>query len=51
MGGTRSTQGRDEKYNVKILGVDWKIVLEWIWGGRVWTECMWLEIGTSGSPF
>jgi hypothetical protein len=29
----------------------WKIVLKWILGkqgGKVWTGCIWLRIGTSG---
>jgi len=32
-------------------GVDGNIILEWILlkkGGRVWTEFIWLKIGTSG---
>jgi hypothetical protein len=29
------------------LGVDRKIILEWILG-RVWTRFIWLRIGTSG---
>jgi hypothetical protein len=33
------------------LGVDGKIILEWILekcGGKEWTGCMWLRIGTNG---
>jgi hypothetical protein len=33
------------------LGVDGKIILEWVLGeegGKVWTEFMWLRIGISG---
>jgi hypothetical protein len=33
------------------LGVDWKIILEWILGkrdGKLWTGCTWLKIETSG---
>jgi hypothetical protein len=40
-------KGRDK---LKDLGVDGNI-LEWILGkqgGRVWTDCIWLGIGTSG---
>jgi hypothetical protein len=35
------------------LGVDRKITVEWILGkqgGRLWTGCIWLRIGTSGGP-
>jgi hypothetical protein len=34
------------------IGIDKKIILEWILGdlgGKVWTRCIWLRIGTSGS--
>jgi len=33
------------------LGVAGKTILEWIlWklGGKMWTRCIWLRIGTSG---
>jgi len=33
------------------LGTNGKIILEWILGkqgGKVWTGCTWLRIGTSG---
>jgi hypothetical protein len=33
------------------LGKDEKIILDWILGklgGKVWTGCIWLRIGTSG---
>jgi hypothetical protein len=33
------------------LGVNGKIILEWIfgkWGGKLWTGCLWLRIWTSG---
>jgi hypothetical protein len=33
------------------LGIDVKIILEWIlgkWSERVWTGCIWLRIGTNG---
>jgi hypothetical protein len=36
---------------VLVLGVDRKIILEWILGkqvGKVWTGSIWLRIGTSG---
>jgi hypothetical protein len=35
------------------LGVDGRIILDWIFGrqgGKVWTGCSWLRIGTSGGP-
>jgi len=41
------------KDHSKNLGIDGKIILEWIlgkWGGRVWTERIWLRIGTNGRP-
>jgi hypothetical protein len=41
-------KGRD---HLKDLGAYEKIMLEWIlgkYGGKVWTECIWLRIGTSG---
>jgi hypothetical protein len=37
--------------HLEDLGVDEKIILECILGkqgGRVWTGCIWLRIGTSG---
>jgi hypothetical protein len=40
-----------EKSHLKELGVDGKIILEWILGKlgrRVWTGFIWLGIGTSG---
>jgi len=40
-------KGRDR---TEDLGVDEKI-LEWTmrnWGGKVWTGCIWLWIGSSG---
>jgi hypothetical protein len=36
---------------VKDLGVNGKIILKWILGkqgGKIWTGCIWLRIGTSG---
>jgi hypothetical protein len=41
-------KGRDR---LEDLGVDGKIMLEWILGkegAKVWTGCIWLRIGTSG---
>jgi hypothetical protein len=41
-------KGRDYSED---LGIDGRIVLEWILGklgGKVWTVCIWLRIGTSG---
>jgi len=32
------------------LGIDGRIILEWFlgkYGGKVWTGCIWLRIGTS----
>jgi hypothetical protein len=36
------------------LGIDGRIILEWILrklGGKVWTRCIWLWVGTSGGLF
>jgi hypothetical protein len=41
-------KGRDHSED---LGIDGKIILEWILGkqgGEVWTGFIWLRIGTSG---
>jgi hypothetical protein len=55
MSGTRSTQRRDEKYDILVgkhhfedLGVDGRIILERIlgkYGGNMWTGfiCLWIE--------
>jgi hypothetical protein len=55
MGGACSTNGRDEKCEIlwsedmkirdhsKDIGVDCKIILEWIlgnWGRKAWTGCI-----------
>jgi hypothetical protein len=35
-------------------GVDGRTILEWIlgkWGGKVWTECIWLRIGIGGVSY
>jgi hypothetical protein len=43
-----SLKGRDYQ---KDPDTDWKIILKWILsktGWRVWTEFIWLMIGTSG---
>jgi hypothetical protein len=40
-----------EKDHSEELGVDGKIILEWILqkeGGKVWTGYIWLRIGISG---
>jgi hypothetical protein len=40
-----------EGNKLEDLGVDGKIILEWILekqGGKVWIGCIWLRIGTSG---
>jgi hypothetical protein len=39
------------RYHLEDLGVDGKVIVEWILGkqrGRMWTGCIWLRIGTSG---
>jgi len=39
------------KGHLEDVGVDGKIILERIlgkYGGKVWTGCIWLRIGTSG---
>jgi hypothetical protein len=63
MSGICSTHGEDTKFSSENLKgrdhsedivVDGRITLEWILGkeGRkVWTECIWLVIGTSGGLF
>jgi hypothetical protein len=41
-------KGRDHSED---LGIDGRIISEcilWIQGGKVWTGCIWLGIGTSG---
>jgi hypothetical protein len=38
------------RYHLEDVGVDERIILEWIlgeYGGKVWTGCIWLRIGTS----
>jgi hypothetical protein len=40
----------DRKNNLVYLGVDWMIILQWIfkkWDVKVWTGLFWLRIGTS----
>jgi len=40
-----------EKEHSEDVGIDGKIILEWIlgkWSGEVWTGLLWLRIGTSG---
>jgi hypothetical protein len=44
-------KGRDYSED---LGVDGKIILEWIWErdfGKVWTGFIWLRNGTTGGLF
>jgi hypothetical protein len=44
----RNLMGRDHS---KYLGVDGRIMLEWILGklrGKVWMGCIWLRTRTSG---
>jgi hypothetical protein len=39
------------KNHLEDLGIDGKIILEWvlmIYGGVVWNGCIWLRIGSSG---
>jgi hypothetical protein len=39
------------KYHSDELGVDGRMILDWILGkqgGKVWTGFIWLRIGTSG---
>jgi hypothetical protein len=39
--------------NLEDLGVDGRVVLEWIirkYNGEAWTGCVWFRIGTSGRP-
>jgi len=41
-------KGRD---NLEDLGIDGKVLLQWILGkqgGKVWTGCIWLTIVTRG---
>jgi hypothetical protein len=40
-------------YYSENLGVDGRIILEWIfgkYGEKLWIGCIWLGIGTSGGP-
>jgi hypothetical protein len=64
MDGACSSHGRHEKCSqsfgqktcmeettLQDLGTDGKIILQWIlgkYGGKVWTGCIWLRLGTSG---
>jgi len=44
---SENLKGRD---HAEDLGVDGRIILEWIlgkYGGRVWTGLIWLRIGAS----
>jgi hypothetical protein len=44
----QNLKGRD---HLEVLGVDGKIILEWIvgkCGGKMWSGCIWLRTGTSG---
>jgi hypothetical protein len=39
------------RHNSEDLGIDGKIILDWIsdkQGGKVWTGCIWFRIGASG---
>jgi len=43
-------ENREGRYHAEELGVDGKIILQWIlgkYGGSVWTGFMWLRIRTS----
>jgi len=47
---SESLKGREHSEH---LGIDGKIILEWILGkqcGKVWTRFICLKIGTSGGP-
>jgi hypothetical protein len=37
-----------EKVQSEDLGIDERIILEWIMGGKVWTGSIWLWVGSSG---
>jgi hypothetical protein len=59
MDGACNMHDMDEMENIKRkdhledLGLNGRIILEWILrmqGGKKWTGCMWLRIGTSGRP-
>jgi hypothetical protein len=65
MDGAYSTRGRDEKCiqncgrkpegrdHSEVLRVVGKLILKWTLeelGENVWTECIWLRIGTSDGP-
>jgi len=39
-----------DKDRLKELGVDWKIILEWMREGEVWTSLIRVMIGTGGGP-
>jgi hypothetical protein len=45
---SENLKGRDR---LEDLGVDGKIILEWIWGGEIWWKTMdlfiWFTVGTS----
>jgi hypothetical protein len=45
-----SSKNLREREHSEDLGVDGRIILEWIlrkYGGKLWTGCIWLRIGTS----
>jgi hypothetical protein len=49
--GRKNLKGRGHSEDI---GVDGEDSIEWIlgkWGGKLWTGCIWLRIGTSGRPF
>jgi hypothetical protein len=46
--GSENVKGRDHSED---LGVDWRIILEWILEketGKLWTGFVWLRLGTNG---
>jgi hypothetical protein len=42
----RNLKGRD---HLEDISIDGNIILEWKWGGKVWTGRMCFRIGTSGA--
>jgi len=39
------------RVNSEVVGIDWRVIIEWIienWDEKLWTEIIWLRLGTSG---